>query len=383
MKTRKSSNVENRVYKFLLKPDTIHREYYFPRWFGCKRFLWNAMLSDKSDFYKIMGTNLDNEVSDYKEDYGFLREVDSLVLANAKLDLDRAYEKFFKKEASYPRFKKKSACQSFTTNIASVGAKNLRYDSDAHLLKLPKIKEPVFVVQHRKIRKGGILKSATVSLEPDGRYYVSLLYEYPDIIHTSCVDESKAIGLDMSMEHFFVDSNGDHEDLPHFYRKAEVFLAKEQAKLSHMTKGSNNYKKQKRRIARIHAKIKHQRADWLHKLSYNLIQNYDIICIEDLNMKAMSQGLSLGKSVHDLGWGMFVSMLEYKAKRYGKVLIKVDRFYPSSKTCRSCGCVNKGLQLSDRVFICPECNSFIDRDWQAAMNILDEGLCIYRQTSAA
>ncbi len=383
MKTRKSADVENIAYKFRIDPDPVHLEYYFPRWFGCKRFLWNTMLSDRSDFYKIMGEDLNNEVTDYKEDYTFLCEVDALVLANAKLDLNKAYEKFFKGEADYPRFKKKSSRQSFTTNIASKGAKNLRYDEGLHLLTLPKIKEPVSVIQHRRIRKGGILKSATVSKEPDGRYYVSLLYEYPKAIHTSCIDETKAIGLDMSMEHFFVDSNGDHEDFPHFYRKAEALLAKEQAKLSHMAKGSNNYKKQKHQIARIYAKIKHQHADWLHKLSYNLVQNYDIICIEDLNMKAMSQGLSLGKSVHDLGWGMFVRMLEYKCQRYGKALVKIDRYYPSSKTCRACGCVNKELQLSDRIFMCPECGSFIDRDWQAAMNILDEGLRIFRQATAA
>lgn len=251
------------------------------------------------------------------------------------------------------------------------------------MLKLPKIPVPVKVMQHRKIRKGGILKSATVSREPDGRYYVSLLYEYPETIHTSFIDETRAIALDMSMEHIFVDSDGDHADYPHFYRLMETRLAKEQAKLSLMVKGSNNYNKQKLRIAKLHAKTKHQRSDLLHKLSYNLVMMYDVICIEDLNMKAMSQGLNLGKSVHDLGWGMFVSMLEYKCKRYGKVLVKVDRMYPSSKTCHKCGHVHKGLTLSDRAYICPECGSLIDRDWQAALNILDEGLRIYRQSVAA
>ena len=383
MKTRKTIDVENIAYKFRILPEAIHIDYYFPRWFGCRRFLWNRMLADKSDFYKIMGFDLKNEVTDYKDVYAFLNEVDSLVLANTKLDLSKAFEYFFKGKAHYPRFKKKSSRQTFTTNIASTGAKNLRYDEGSCLLKLPKIKEPVRVVQHRKIKAGGILKSATISRDPDGRYYASLLYEYPKpTMHTS-IDKSKSVGLDMSMEHFFVDHNGDATDYPRFYRAMESRLAKEQAKLSLMKKGSNNYRKQKHRIAKLHAKIKHQRSDFLHKLSYNLVQNYDIICIEDLNMRAMSRSLDLGKSVHDLGWGMFVSMLEYKCRKFGKVLIKVDRFFPSSKTCGACGYVNKGLKLSDRLYVCPKCGHLIDRDWQAAINILDEGLRIYNDNLVA
>ncbi len=376
MKTRKNQNVDNIAYRFLLKPEPVHIEL-FSRWFGCGRFLWNHMLADKRDHYKIMGFDIHNEVTDYKDYYLFLKDIDSLVLANVKLDLDKAYEAFFKGNALYPNFKSKHSKQSFTTNCSCKKYPNLAYDTDTHMLKLPKIKEPVKVHQHRKIRSGGILKSATVSIEPDGRYYVSLLYEYPKTIHIPSIDISKAIGLDMSMEHFYVDSDGDVADMPHYYRLMEAKLAKEQAKLSKMTKGSNNYKKQKLRIAKLHAKTKHQRSDMLHKLAYGLVNTYDIICIEDLNMKAMSQGLTLGKSVHDSGWGMFVSMLEYKAKRYGKVLIKVDKYYPSSKTCHCCGYKNDNLTLSDRLYVCPRCGAVIDRDWNAALNILGEGLNIY------
>ncbi len=186
----------------------------------------------------------------------------------------------------------------------------------------------------------------------------------------------------MSMEHFFVDNNGDHEDLPHFYRRTEAALTKEQAKTLPHEEGIQQLQTVETpgcpNLCENQAS-----AGWLNKLSYNLVQSYEVICIEDLNMKAMSQGLSLGKSVHDLGWGMFVRMLEYKCQRYGKTLIKVDRFYPSSKTCRHRGYINKGLRLSDRIYICPECGSFIDRDWQAGMNILNEGLRIFRQPVAA
>ncbi|MBR5360551.1 MAG: transposase [Lachnospiraceae bacterium] len=358
----------------------------FAKTFGCVRFTYNHFVADERDHYKIMGFPIDNEVSDYKEDYPFLKDVDSLALANAKLAYENAMQSFFKGLHGYPNFKKKSSRQSYTTNVASKGASNLRYDEKTGLLKLPKIKEPLQLVQHRKIKKGGILKSATVSWEPDGRYYVSLLYEYPTPVSAPVVtpDRPKVIGLDMSLPHFYVDSNGKPADMPHFYRLAQAHLAREQSRLSHMTKGSKNYLRQKRRLAKLHAKIKHQRSDFLHKLSYRLVKHYDIICIEDLNMKGMSQSLDLGKSVHDNGWGMFVGFLEYKCKLYGKTLIRVDRMYASSQTCHICGHKDPITKdLSVREWTCPVCGSHHDRDHNAAVNIRDEGLRIYQCASPA
>lgn len=387
MKTRKNTDVECIAYKFTVKPSE-QQKVIFAKAFGCKRFLYNVMLSDESYYYKEMGTSLRNEVSDYKEDYPFLCEVDSLVLANAKLNLTTAFQKFFDGIADYPVFKKKSGRQSFTTNCSNKKQPNLVYDMEHCLLKLPKVKDPLLVIQHRKIKTGGVLKSATVSREPDGRYYVSMLYEYPcasvmPVTMPNASNDVKAIGLDMSMEHFYVDSNGNFADYPKFYRRMEATLAKEQAKLSRMVKGSNNYNKQKHHIAKLYAKIKHQRSDYLHKLSYNLVMDYDVICIESLNMKGMSKALHLGKSVHDLGWGEFVRMLTYKCRKYGKTLIMIDTFYPSSKTCMECGYVHKDLTLSDRLYVCPNCGNIIDRDWQAAINILLEGLRIYYSQMAA
>lgn len=384
MKTRKNSDVECIAYKFMVRPSEAQKTV-FAKAFGCKRFLYNAMLADESFHYQQMGCFLRNEVSDYKEDFPFLYEVDSLVLANAKLNLTAAFQKFYDGTAQYPVFKKKSGRQSFTTNCSNKNQPNLVYDVTTRLLKLPKIKESLPVVQHRKIKPGGVLKSATVSMETDGRYYVSMLYEYPkvEIVTPAKTSDIKAIGLDMSMEHFYVDSNGNFTDYPKFYRRMEAVLAKEQARLSRMVKESNNYNKQKKRIAKLYAKIKHQRNDFLHKLSYNLVMEYDVICIESLSMKGMSKGLHLGKSVHDLGWGEFVRMLAYKCRKYGKTLVMIDKFYPSSKTCMECGYVHKELTLSDRVFVCPQCGHVIDRDWQAAMNILCEGLRIYYSQLAA
>ena len=369
------------AYKYRLYP-TEEQAKWFARNFGCCRFIYNQALHWRIAAYEADGTSLsyadtNMALTQVKNFYPWLRDADSASLQMSLRNLDTAFKNFFEGNADYPKHKSKIGRQSYITPCN--GGQIRLGDGFIHL---PKVKN-VAIKLHRKPKTGGKLTNATISREPDGRYYVSVSYEYPDIIKSAPITESKAIGLDMSMEHFFVDNNGDHEDLPHFYRRAEAVLAKEQVKLSHMKRGSNNYRRQKRRVARIHAKTKHQRADWLNKLSYNLVQSYDIICIEDLNMKVMGQGLSLGKSVHDLGWGMFVRMLEYKCQRYGKTLIKVDRFYPSSKTCRSCGYINKGLRLSDRIYICPKCGSFIDRDWQAAMNILDEGLRIFRQPTAA
>ena len=364
--------MESTAYKYRIYPYEEQRHFFAVN-FGCCRFVYGQALNWRTLAYNADGTSLSYEdtnlaLTQTKKFYPWLKEADSASLQMSLRDLDRAFTNFFEGRADYPVFKKKHSRQSYTTPM---NGNSIKVTEDT--VTLPKV-GAVPYKQHRKIKPGGKLKSATVSKDPDGCYYISLTYEYPEPIHTSVVDSSKSIGLDMSMEHFYVDSNGDTADVPHFYRLMEAKLAREQAKLSMMTKGSNNYNKQKHRIAKLHAKTKHQRSDILHKLSYNLVNAYDVICIEDLNMKAMSQGLNLGKSVHDLGWGMFVSMLEYKCKRYGKVLVKVDRSYPSSKTCHKCGHVNKDLKLSDRAYICPECGNLIDRDWQAALNILDEGL---------
>ena len=240
-------------------------------------------------------------------------------------------------------------------------------------IRLPKVGE-ILASIHRRPAAGGTLGSATLSRDTDGRYYISLQYKYPDSVCRTQTGTGDTVGLDMSMGYFYVDSNGDHAELPRFYRMIEEKLIKEQRKLSHMEKDSNNYKRQKARIARLHAKAKHQRSDFLHKLSYNLVMRYDTICVEDLNMKAMSGGLHLGKSVHDLGWGAFISMLEYKCSFYGKKLIKVDRYYASSRLCHHCGNRHPDLALSDRLYVCPSCGTVLDRDWNAAMNIREEGL---------
>lgn len=226
--------------------------------------------------------------------------------------------------------------------------------------------------QHRKIEEGYQLKGATITQEADERYYVALLYSCEETVNEIKETES-AIGLDFSMKELYVDSNGNHAAYPHFFQKAQQKLAKEQRKLSHCEQGSNRYKKQKKKVARIHTHIAHQRKDFLHKESRKITNSYDIVCIEDLNMKEMSREMRFGKSVHDNGWGMFTDFLAYKMERADKKLIRIDRWYPSSKTCSCCGKIKEDLQLGDRIYECA-CGNRMDRDENAAINICREGV---------
>ena len=382
--TAKAETTDVLAYRFRIFPND-KQKVIFARTFGCVRYIYNRMLADHNTLYREIGRVPNNTPADYKslDECCWLKEVDSLALTNAQLNLDSAFQKFFNREAGYPVFKKKGRNDSYTTNVSNINNPNLVFMPDTVLkktgwLKLPKINDYVKVRMHRKIKKGGTLKKACIKREPDGRYYCSLTYEYPkqDIRK---VEPKTATGLDMKMGSLYVDNDNNTAGMPQYYRKSEAKLAKMQAALSRMQKGSNNYNKQKEKTARLHAKIKHQRKDCLDKESISLVKTYDIICIEDLNMKAMSQALSLGKSVADNGWGMFTKMLAYKAERHGKYLIKVDRFFPSSKTCLNCGHVHKELTISDRTYECPVCGNTINRDYQAAVNILREGVRIFNE----
>jgi putative transposase len=212
-------------------------------------------------------------------------------------------------------------------------------------------------------------------MTPSGKYYVSILTEYEYIPPTMELNKEKAIGLDYASDGFYVDSQNRKADYPKFYRAALDKLAREQRKLANMKLGSNNYRKQKLKITVLHEHISNQRKDWLHKESTKLANEYDYICVEDINMKVMSQGLKLGKSTLDNGFGMFRDMLDYKMLEKGKALIKIDKWFPSSKLCRHCGVINSELKLSERVWECG-CGAILDRDANAAINILEVGLAI-------
>lgn len=378
-KKQKKTPVIHKAYRFLALPDD-NQKHMFAKTFGCARYLYNRMLDDKSKCYKYFAESLTLTPAWYKHISccRWLSEVDALALANVQLNLNTAFQNFFKGRAKYPTFKKKSDhYDSYTTNVVN-GNITVHSTGKYIYVTLPKISGKVQLRKHRDIKSGGVLKSVTVSGEPSGKYYVSLLYEFPYIKPSHEIDPSNAVGLDMSMPDFYVSSKDGRVDTPHAYQKMEDRLVIEQRKLSHMKKGSSNYKKQRLKVAKLHAKAKHQRNDFLHKASRKLVDNYDIIGIEDLDMQAMSRSLNFGKSVADKGWGKFVSMLMYKAKAIGKVVIKVDKWFPSSQMCHECGCVSKLTKdLSVRKWVCPQCGAHLMRDDNAAINLEAEAVRIY------
>lgn len=365
------SNIEikNKAYCFRIYPNK-DQIIYFSKVFGCCRFIYNKMLSDKIEYYKENKKELKVTPASYKSDFPFLKEVDSLALSNVQLNLNNAFKKFFKEpHVGFPKFKsKKISKQSYTTNNQKGTIK-----LEDGFIKLPKI-GLVKIKMHREIPDNYLIKSATIVKEPSNVYYVSVLFEYENQVQENNFTD-KVLGLDYSMHELYKDSEGNEPSYPKYYRQSEKKLARENRKLSKMKKGSNNFAKQKLKLAKIYAKVKNQRNDFLHKESKRLADNYNVICIENLNMKAMSQMLNFGKSVLDNGWGMFTSFLAYKLKDQGKKLIKIDRFFASSQTCHVCGYKNVLVKnLAVREWVCPTCNTIHDRDMNAAINIKYEGM---------
>ena len=359
----------NKAYVFRIYPNKEQR-ILLTKTFGCVRFIWNKMLSDKIDCYEMTGKCLKTTPAKYKGEYPFLCEVDSLALANEQLSLEKAYKNFWngKGKVGFPRFKSRhNDRSSYTTNYV-----NGNIELADNKIKLPKLKW-VRIKQHRDIPEGYRLKSCTVSQDPDGAYYVSILFEYEKTAAQNQVE--KVIGLDFSMKELYVDDHGRIPEYPGFYRKAEEKLAREQRKLSKCEKGSKNQAKQRKRVAKLNKKISNQRKDFLHKQSRQITNAYDAVVVENLNMKEMSKALRFGKTVHDNGWGMFILFLEYKLIEAGKQLVKVDKWFPSSKTCCMCGKKKDELALSERVYLC-ECGNIMDRDQNAAINIRQEGIRI-------
>lgn len=366
--------MRNIAYKFRIYPNKAQRML-MAKTFGCVRFIYNRMLSDKIDYYKETEKHLKNTPAQYKQEFTFLKEVDSLALANAQIHLQTAYKNFFqRKDCGFPMFKKKKSGQSYTTNLV-----NGNISLSEGFLTIPKTGK-VKIKQHREIPEGYRLKSVTVSITSAGEYYVSILYEYEADIHRinlADVTDERILGIDFSMKELAVFSDGTSADYPRYYRKSRERLTREQRKLSRCLKGSKNREKQRRKVAKYHEKISRQRKDFLHTKSRQITNACDVVSVEDLNMKGMSQALNFGMSVHDDGFGMFVRFLEYKLENEGKKLIKVDRWFASSKTCCRCGKVKKEMPLQERTFLC-ECGNHMDRDINAAINIREEGKRLLR-----
>lgn len=381
-----------KAYRFRIYPNQEQREY-FAKCFGCARYVYNQLLDKSIKHYEETGKHKIDSYKPLKETASWLNEVDSNALNYAKRDLKDAYDRLFKKQAQRPRFKsRKDSRQSYTTyrarNCANV-------DIVDGKLKLPKVKSLIKMKMHRSLPINASIQTATISKTSSGKYYVSILVEYENQVIP--IIPQKFIGLDYAMDGLYVDSNGDSANLPKFMKRKERKLQSAQRKLARQLRANTksidkngrpqyirplneckNIQKTKHMIALLHEKIANQRNDMLHKLSYRLVNQYDCIGIEDISVKDMAKHktggrFSFGKSVANNGWAMFTTMLTYKLSWQGKTLIKVDKFFPSSKTCRFCGHIYKGLKLSERKWTCPHCGSFIEhRDANAAINIREE-----------
>ncbi|PFW49642.1 RNA-guided endonuclease TnpB family protein [Priestia megaterium] len=361
---------QNKAYKFRLYP-TDEQALLIRKTFGSVRFVYNKMLAERKETYQNLKE--DKEAlkkvkhptpAKYKKEFEWLKEVDSLALANAQLNLDKAYKAFFKGNARFPKFKSKRHKQSYTTNAVNGNIQLL----DGHI-KLPKLKM-VKIKQHRVIPSEYKIKSCTLSMTASGKYYISVLTEYGKEIKRKEIE--KVVGLDFAMDGLFVDSEGKKANYPKFYRQSLDKLAKEQRKLSRKKKGSSNWRKQRIRVAEIQEKVANQRKNFLHHKSKELVSAFDAVIIEDLDMKGMSQALKFGKSVADNGWGMFTSFLQYKLKEQGKQLVKINKWFPSTKTCSSCGSIQP-MPMNIRTYAC-SCGLNLDRDYNSALNIKKEGL---------
>ena len=362
----------NYTYKFRIYPTEQQKEL-IEKTFGCCRFVYNYFLSKRIKTYEESKETLNYYkcslyLPSLKNEFEWLKEVDSTSLQSSLKDLDTAYQNFWKLHTGYPKFKSKKNCKnSFKMKMG------IKIINKTHI-QLPKLK-----LVKCKISKNveGRILSTTISKFPSGKYYVSILVEKPNF--EKLEPTGSVVGIDLGIKDFCITSDGAKYNNPHFLKESERKLIRYQRQLSRKSRGSKNYEKQRIKLAKIHEKITNQRNDFLQKLSTNLIKNYDIICLESLKVKNMVKNHKLAKSISDCSWLTFVNMLQYKSGWYGKSLNKIDTFYPSSKNCSNCGYKLEDLTLDVREWTCPQCNTVHDRDINAANNILKEGLRVLSQ----
>ena len=359
----------HKSYRFRLYPNKVQIEL-LAKHFGCSRFVYNYFLDQRIEQYKLTGKS-DNYYAQAKaltemkkqEETVWLNEVIAQSLQFALRSVETAYKNFFQKLTKFPKFKSKHSKNSFTVpqNASIAGGR----------LFIPKFREGIKCRVHREIK--GKIGKVTITKTPSGKYFVSVFTEEEYI--TPIKKSGKSVGVDLGLKDLLITSEGEIFKNNRYTKKYECRLTKAQRHLSRKVKGSKGFENQRLKVARFHEKISNSRADYLHKRSISLVRRYDIICIEDLNVKGIVKNHRLAKSVSDASWGTFVNMLTYKAEWNDKKNVKIDRFFPSSQTCSVCGYVNKETKdLSVREWECPVCHAHHDRDVNAAINILRIGL---------
>ena len=347
----------NKYYKYLIKPD-IRQKQIIDDTFAAVNFVHNCYLSDLEKGIRMEKRAVDIAAR-YKKEYPFLKQIDGSAIMNEIFHCQDAG----KKHRRY-RSENESMNSYCTANLPKSPVRILNGEYLC-VTKLGKVK----MAYSRPIPEKAVIKAACIMCCPDGKYYASILIAYEKKKETYVIDPDKSIGIDYSSPHFFVDDKGNRVDMPHYFEESEKRIHKEIKKLHRMVKGSNNYKKQKLKIAKIHAHVKNQRMDFLHKLSSDIANRYDVVCMEDLNMEQIASRFSLAKRTYDNAFGIFQNLLKYKMEEQGKKILYTDRYYPSSKTCGHCGYINNGLRIDERIWICPGCGMIHDRDVNAAKNI--------------
>lgn len=353
-----------KAFKFRIYPNRKTTEL-LEQWFGQTRFVWNYYLNKRTVTYNDTGKGL-SYVDNAKDltllknlpEYNWLKKCPSQALQQTLKYLDSAFKDFFSCGKGYPKFKSKKHSNS-----------SLHFPQGFKVLNngiiVPKIKTTIRAKFHREIE--GNIRSIAVSKTSAGKYYVSILTDFEP---NQLPKTKEKIGIDLGLKHFLIDSNGCKYNMPHFIKKSQFKLTKLQRKLSKKRKGSNNKEKVRLKVAKLHEHIANQRLDFLHKLSIKLVRNYDVIATENLCIKGMIKNHKLAKHIANASWGTFIEMLKYKAKWYGKTILTLDRFFPSSKMCNNCGYIKEDLKLSNRMVTCPSCGITYDRDINAAKNIL-------------
>lgn len=351
-----------RTYKFRLYPSEEQKQM-IAKTLGCVRFLHNKMLEAYIEHYKLTKRLLNQYPDQLIQQYEWLNDVDKCALIDVFTSLKKEFVRSNKVEGQFPSFKKKKECKDIYTtyNIKEIIIND-------KTISLPKIGE-IPIVLSREIPIDFKLSSVSITHTKSDKYYALLLFQYQ--IDIKPVEMNKVVGIDYSMKHIAVTSDGLYVDYPKFYKQLEDKLAKENKKLSRKQQDSKNYDKQRIKVARVQEAISNQRKYFLHNLSRELVDKYDVIVVEDLDMEEMARQFNLAKGVYDNSFGMLQDMLKYKLEDQGKKLIKIDKWFPSSKTCSACGSISE-IPLAERVYKC-ECGNTMDRDLNAAINIMNEG----------